>query len=79
MPKRLNEIDTMTHFIKLFWYNLHCYWCSSSSYDSIDAATGINYKEKSFMKLTHLSVILPKKVFFMKLTNVVNFIKLFLA
>jgi hypothetical protein len=41
----------VVNIIKLFWCNLHCYWLIASSFDSGYATRGINYTEKSFMKL----------------------------
>jgi hypothetical protein len=46
------EIDTCGQFHKTFWHNLHCSRHIALSFYSGYAAWGINYTEKSFMKLT---------------------------
>jgi hypothetical protein len=38
--------------MKLFWQNLHNNQLISLSFDAGNAANGLNYAEKSFMKLT---------------------------
>jgi hypothetical protein len=52
--KRFMKLTPVTNFIKLFWHNLGCYWCATSSFDSGYAlgVWGFKLCQKSFMKLT---------------------------
>jgi hypothetical protein len=43
---------TVANFIELFWHNLHPFWHIVLSFDSDFAARGVNYAQKTFMKLT---------------------------
>ncbi len=45
-------LSPVANFIKLFWSNLGCNGCTPLSfYSDHNAARGINYAEKGFMKL----------------------------
>jgi hypothetical protein len=46
------EQTLAANFIKLFWCNLRCYLPIASRFDSGYGTGGVNYAEKSFMKLT---------------------------
>jgi hypothetical protein len=41
-----------SQFHKTFWHILHCYWHYVIRFYSYFAAKGVNYAQKTFMKLT---------------------------
>jgi hypothetical protein len=51
-------LTPVANFLKLFQRNLHCYWCITQSFDTVYAARGVNYIEKSFMTLAPVTSFL---------------------
>jgi len=46
------KLKSVVSIMKLFWHNLCCYQHIAFSFNSIYVPRGVNYSNKSFMKLT---------------------------